>query len=146
MAQVGEGVPPLRQARLCRGGKTLRHGAGGVRGAEAGRGTEELEAGLTSIVTPDLIRVHDFNAAMDAGSSPGCRWSVNDRKRPIPPGTGRGTTEGGGGARAGSRYVQRTGTTSRTRPPFFAWATSPVGEERPLPTPHTTTSHNKHPQ
>src|SRR3546814_1945504 len=52
--------------------------------------------------------------------------------------TGRGTTEGGGGARAESRDVDRAGNSSRAPPPCFAWSPSPKGEDRPLTTPKRT--------
>src|SRR3546814_5248495 len=55
VARAGQGVPSRRETGRCRGGKTLRGGAGGVRGAEAGGRTEELEAGVGDCF-PTVIR------------------------------------------------------------------------------------------
>src|SRR3546814_2083135 len=62
----------------------------------------------------------------------------NDGWWPSLPGTGGGTTEGGGGARAESRDVDRAGNSSRAPPPCFAWSPSPKGEDRLESTPNQT--------
>src|SRR3546814_18033881 len=72
---------------------------------------------------------------------PGCSlMPACDRKRTILPGTGRGTTEGGGGARAEPRYVYRTGTPRVTLHHASHSPPTPNGEDRTPPThnpPHT---------
>src|SRR5690606_11826218 len=62
------------------------------------------------------------------------RMPAFDREKTILPGTGRGTTEGGGGARAESRRIKgRKHLTSP--PPCFAWSPSPGGGGASAPHP-----------